>query len=92
MITFLLTLLLGTMLVGIPILLSIALIGFIGMAMLPEVVMPLFAQKMFAQLKKLGMTITYPDMSEARTKAADVQKEMAAKLKAEDLLQQILAQ
>ncbi|MDF3060215.1 MAG: putative C4-dicarboxylate-binding periplasmic protein precursor [Microvirga sp.] len=46
----------------------------------------------FAQLKKLGMTITHPDMSEARAKAADVQKEMAAKLKAEDLLQQILAQ
>jgi len=46
----------------------------------------------FAQLKKLGMTVTYPDMTEARTKAADVQKEMAGKLKAEDLLQQILAQ
>ena len=45
-----------------------------------------------AQLKKLGMTITHPDMTEARAKAADVQKEMAAKLKAEDLLQQILAQ
>ena len=50
MITFLLTLLLGTMLVGIPILLCIALIGFIGIAILPEVVMPLFAQKMFGQL------------------------------------------
>ena len=46
----------------------------------------------FAQLKKLGMTITHPDMTEARAKAADVQKEMAAKLKAQDLLQQILAQ
>jgi TRAP-type C4-dicarboxylate transport system substrate-binding protein len=45
----------------------------------------------FAQLKKLGMTITHPDMTEARAKAADVQKEMAAKLKAEDLLAQILA-
>ena len=45
-----------------------------------------------AQLKKLGMTITYPDMAEARAKAADVQKEMAAKMKADDLLQQILAQ
>jgi len=31
-------------------------------------------------------------MSEARAKAADVQKEMAAKLQADDLLQQILAQ
>jgi tripartite ATP-independent transporter DctM subunit len=50
MITFLLTLLLATMMVGIPILLCIALIGFIGIAMLPELVMPLFAQKMFGQL------------------------------------------
>jgi tripartite ATP-independent transporter DctM subunit len=50
MITFLLILLLATMLVGIPILLCIALIGFIGIALLPEVVMPLFAQKMFGQL------------------------------------------
>jgi tripartite ATP-independent transporter DctM subunit len=50
MITFLLTFLLAVMLAGIPILISIALIGFVGMAMLPEVVMPLFAQKMFAQL------------------------------------------
>jgi tripartite ATP-independent transporter DctM subunit len=50
MITFLLTFLLGTMLVGVPILLCIALIGFIGIAALPELVMPLFAQKMFAQL------------------------------------------
>jgi tripartite ATP-independent transporter DctM subunit len=49
-ITFLLTSLLGVMLIGIPILLSIALIGFVGMAMLRDVVMPLFAQKMFAQL------------------------------------------
>jgi tripartite ATP-independent transporter DctM subunit len=50
MITFLLTLLLAVMLIGIPIILCIALIGFIGMAMLPDVVMPLFAQKMFGQL------------------------------------------
>jgi tripartite ATP-independent transporter DctM subunit len=50
MITFLLTLLLATMLIGIPILLCIALIGFIGIALLPGVVMPLFAQKMFGQL------------------------------------------
>jgi tripartite ATP-independent transporter DctM subunit len=50
MITFLLTFLLAVMLIGIPILISIALIGFVGMAMLPDVVMPLFAQKMFAQL------------------------------------------
>lgn len=45
-----------------------------------------------AKLKQLGMTITQPDMTEARVKAAAVQKEMAVKLKAEDLLQQILAQ
>ena len=50
MISFLLTFLLTTMLLGIPILLCIALIGFIGMMMLPEIVMPLFAQKMFGQL------------------------------------------
>jgi tripartite ATP-independent transporter DctM subunit len=50
MITFLLTFLLGTMLLGIPILLCIALIGFVGIAILPELVMPLFAQKMFGQL------------------------------------------
>ena len=45
-----------------------------------------------AKLKQLGMMITQPDMTEARAKAAEVQKEMAVKLKAEDLLQQILAQ
>jgi len=50
MITFLLTFLLAIMLVGVPILLCIALIGFIGIALIPELVMPLFAQKMFAQL------------------------------------------
>ena len=55
MITFLLVLLLATMLVGIPILLCIALIGFIGIALLPEVVMPLFAQKMFAQLNSFTL-------------------------------------
>ena len=62
MITFLLTSLLGVMLVGIPILISIALIGFVGMAMLPGVVMPLFAQKMFGQLDSftlLAMPISF---------------------------------
>jgi TRAP-type transport system periplasmic protein len=43
-----------------------------------------------AELQKRGMTITRPDMTEARKAAASVQKEMAAKLKAEDLLKQIL--
>ena len=38
------------MMIGIPILLCIALIGFIGIAAEPGIVMPLFAQKSFAQL------------------------------------------
>ena len=50
MITFMMTFLLATMLAGIPILLCIALVGFIVMAALPGVVMPLFAQKMFGAL------------------------------------------
>jgi tripartite ATP-independent transporter DctM subunit len=45
-----LALLLGLMLIGIPILLCIALVGFVGMAAEPGVVMPLFAQKTFTQL------------------------------------------
>lgn len=50
MIWFLFALMLGTMLIGIPILLSIALVGYIGIAAVPDLVLPLFAQKMFAQL------------------------------------------
>jgi tripartite ATP-independent transporter DctM subunit len=50
MLTFLLALLLATMLIGIPVLLCIALVGFIGIAAEPGVVLPLFAQKTFAQL------------------------------------------
>ncbi len=50
MIWFLLALMLGVMLVGVPILLSIALVGYIGVAAVPDLVLPLFAQKMFAQL------------------------------------------
>jgi tripartite ATP-independent transporter DctP family solute receptor len=45
-----------------------------------------------AELQKRGMTITRPDMTEARKSAAAFQQEMAAKLKAEHLLKQILAQ
>jgi tripartite ATP-independent transporter DctM subunit len=45
-----LALLLGLMLVGIPILLCIALVGFVGIAAEPGVVMPMFAQKTFTQL------------------------------------------
>ena len=50
MIWFLLALMLGVMLLGVPILLSIALVGYIGVAAVPDLVLPLFAQKMFAQL------------------------------------------
>jgi tripartite ATP-independent transporter DctM subunit len=50
MIWVMLGLLLGLMLVGIPILLCIALVGFIGMAAEPGVVLPLFAQKTYTQL------------------------------------------
>src|SRR5215216_5491090 len=41
---------LGTMLIGIPILLAIALVGYVGVAAVPGLVLPLYAQKMFAQL------------------------------------------
>ena len=50
MIWFLLALMLATMLVGVPILLSIALVGYVGVAAVPDLVLPLFAKKMFAQL------------------------------------------
>ena len=50
MIWFLLALMLGTMIIGVPILLSIALVGYVGVAAVPDLVLPLFAQKMFAQL------------------------------------------
>jgi tripartite ATP-independent transporter DctM subunit len=50
MTAFLFALMLGTMLVGVPILLAIALVGYVGVAAVPGLVMPLFAQKMFAQL------------------------------------------
>lgn len=50
MIWLLFALMLGTMLIGIPILLSIALAGYIGIAAVPNLVLPLYAQKMFAQL------------------------------------------
>src|SRR5687767_4999964 len=50
MIWAMLGLLLGLMLAGIPILLCIALVGFVGMAAEPGVVLPLFAQKTYTQL------------------------------------------
>jgi len=46
----LLALMLATMLLGMPILLAIALVGYVGIAAVPGLVLPLFAQKMFAQL------------------------------------------
>jgi tripartite ATP-independent transporter DctM subunit len=50
MTAFVFALMLGTMLLGIPILLAIALAGYVGIAAVPELVLPLYAQKMFAQL------------------------------------------
>ena len=50
MIWVMLGLLLATMLIGVPILLCIALIGFVGIAAEPGIVLPMFAQKTFAQL------------------------------------------
>src|SRR5260370_37917156 len=50
MIWLMLGLLLGMMLVGVPILLCIAFVGFVGIAAEPGIVMPLFAQKTFTQL------------------------------------------
>lgn len=50
MIWFLFVLMLGTMLIGVPILLAIALVGYIGIAATPNLVLPLFAQKMYTQL------------------------------------------
>jgi tripartite ATP-independent transporter DctM subunit len=50
MIWAMLGLLLGLMLAGIPILLCIALVGFVGMAAEPGIVLPLFAQKTYTQL------------------------------------------
>ena len=52
MIWIMLALLLGMMLVGIPILLCIAFVGFVGIAAEPGIVLPLFAQKTFAQLEQ----------------------------------------
>jgi tripartite ATP-independent transporter DctM subunit len=55
MITFMLIFLLATMLFGIPILLCIALIGFIGIVATPNLVPALFAQKMFTQLESFTL-------------------------------------
>jgi len=50
MIWFLFALMLGTMIAGVPILLSIAFVGYVGVAAVPDLVLPLFAQKMLAHL------------------------------------------
>lgn len=50
MIWLLFGLMLGTMMLGVPILLAITLVGYIGVAAVPDLVLPMFAQKMFAQL------------------------------------------
>lgn len=55
MIAFMLVFLLATMLLGIPILLCIALVGFIGIAVIPDLVLPLFPQKMFSQLESFTL-------------------------------------
>jgi tripartite ATP-independent transporter DctM subunit len=50
MIWLLFALMLGTMILGVPILLSIALVGYVGIAAIPDLVLPMVVQKMFAQL------------------------------------------
>jgi TRAP-type C4-dicarboxylate transport system substrate-binding protein len=53
---------------------------------------PIRDAESLAALQAHGMVINEIDMSEARAQAADVQRELAAALEAEDLLQQILAE
>ncbi len=55
MIPFLLALLLLTIVLGVPVLLAVALVGFIGIAEVPNVVLPLFAQKMFGQINSFTL-------------------------------------
>lgn len=60
--------------------------------MVARAMAPVREAESLAKLQKLGMIITHPDMMQARAKSVDLQWEMAAKLRAEDLLQQINAQ
>jgi tripartite ATP-independent transporter DctP family solute receptor len=53
---------------------------------------PIRDAESFAALKKHGMTVTHPDMAEARANAVGVQKEMAGKLGADKLLTEVLAE
>ncbi|GHU07862.1 membrane protein [Betaproteobacteria bacterium] len=55
MIWILFAVMLGTMIIGIPILLAIALVGYIGIAATPDIVLPMFAQKMFAYLDSFSL-------------------------------------
>jgi tripartite ATP-independent transporter DctM subunit len=55
MIWILFAIMLGAMLIGIPILLAIALVGYIGIAATPDIVLPMFAQKMFAYLDSFSL-------------------------------------
>ena len=55
MIWLLFAIMLGTMLAGIPVLLAIALVGYIGIAATPDIVLPIFAQKMFAYLDSFSL-------------------------------------
>ncbi len=55
MILFLLAVLLGSILLGAPVLLAVALAGFIGVAAVPDLVLPLFAQKMFGQINSFTL-------------------------------------
>jgi tripartite ATP-independent transporter DctM subunit len=55
MILFLLAVLLGAILLGVPVLLAVALAGFIGVAAVPDLVLPLFAQKMFGQINSFTL-------------------------------------
>ncbi len=50
MIWLLFALMFGSMIIGVPILLAIALVGYVGIAVVPDLVLPIFAQKMFVQL------------------------------------------
>ncbi len=46
---------LGAMMLGVPILLAIAMVGYVGITATPDLVLPLFAQKMFAQLNSFTL-------------------------------------
>jgi tripartite ATP-independent transporter DctM subunit len=55
LIIFLLLLLLGLIVVGLPVLLAVALVGFVGVAAEPDLVLALFPQKMFGQINSFTL-------------------------------------